>query len=320
MPPPPAVPPPPPALHRWRAGRPSRPPPAGLVWRPARVALPAGGRATGRRRRGRRGRSSCCSSACQVPCTSTTSPAMRVTSGLRTCSPLRCTANTTTLLLANTIPGNTRSPMSSDRGGTTSSATPTSRSRSSSSSGWSTVVGAGASPKGECRPSTDSAGAEHHEHVAGVQRRVGPQPAPGRALDAGDRGRVGQQRRERGSCATDERRSVLDDESCHRVIDLVLLREGAGELAEVGRNRFGRAFREQAIAGEHSDRDDTRDEGDADEGELEEAEAADAGIVRSVGDDDADGCAGERQHRAGVGAERQRHHQLRRRSGPAGRR
>ena len=109
--------------HR-RAAR--RSPPS----RGGRAARPGGGRASGASTTSTSGSSSCSSSALHEPCSSSVSPVASSTSPGPSSSPLRCTASTTRSPLEVTMPGKTVSPISSERGGITTSATPDSRVKS----------------------------------------------------------------------------------------------------------------------------------------------------------------------------------------------
>ena len=94
------------------------------------------------------------------------------------------------------------------------------------------------------------------------------------------------------------------------VIDLVLVDERAGMIAEVVRDRPTAPMGQESFAEEDDDRHRADEERDADERKLEEAEAADAGVLGRLRDDDVDGRAGEREQRTRMGAERERHQEL----------
>ena len=106
---------------------------------------PAAGRASGSSTTSTSGSSRCSSSAPHAPCSSSVSPTASTVSPGRAPRPCRWTASTTRSPLSVTMPGNTVSPISPERGGITTSATPDSareaaRPRASSSAYCSTSV------------------------------------------------------------------------------------------------------------------------------------------------------------------------------------
>ena len=171
----------------------------------------------------------CCWSLSHVPLSRRVSPARSVSSVPSSGSPARCTASTTRSPLGVAMPGNRCCPMSGERGGTTTSAT--------------------------------------------------PRPAPTSSVSSG-----------RAYCA----RSVL------------------GEVAEVLREGGRHPVGQEPLPDEHDDEQRPDEQRHAGEGELEEPEGARAGIRGRVADDDVHRGAGQREHRAGVRGEGQRHEHLRR--------
>ena len=81
--------------------------------------------------------------------------------------------------------------------------------------------------------------------------------------------------------------------------------------AQVGRDGPPVAVGQQALAEQHDDRDRARHQRHADNGEFEIAERPQPGLMRRLGHQHVHRRSGQRQHRAGMRAEHQRHQQLR---------
>ena len=119
---------------------------------------------------------------------------------------------------------------------------------------------------------------------------------------------------ERGGITTSATPDPRREQRVRRVLEPVVLDERPGVAAEVARDRPRTALRQQPRPEQHDDQDRPDDERDTDERELEEAEAPDPGVGGVVRDDHVDGRAGEREQRARVRGEGDRHQQLRRRA------
>ena len=123
--------------------------------------------------------------------------------------------------------------------------------------------------------------------------------------DAGAGGEV-----EPAARGADEGRGGQDVELVEVLAELELVDQGAGMLAEIGGKRLADAVGQELFAKENNDEDAADHRRDADEGEFEIAEPACAGIHGGVVEENVDGGAGEHEHRAGMGAEDERHEKL----------
>jgi hypothetical protein len=107
------------------------------------------------------------------------------------------------------------------------------------------------------------------------------------------------------------RRALADPHLVDAAGKPVLLDQRLGVTAEIGGHRGAVALGQEPLSEEDDDRHRAREQGDADKRELEEAETADAGIASGFGDEHVHRRAGQREHRAGMGGEDQRHQELR---------
>ena len=85
---------------------------------------------------------------------------------------------------------------------------------------------------------------------------------------------------------SDQRRAVLDLEPCHPFAERVLIDEGPGVVAEIGRDRFSNTLGEETGTEDDDDRDRTDHHRYADQTELEIVEPGLSGLDRGVGDED----------------------------------
>ncbi len=153
--------------------------------------------------------------------------------------------------------------------------------------------------------------APHDEDVALGEGRLPERSAAAGALD-GDQ----TQARVVGQIDARRRRSDIRRAGAHpkleqTIVQAVLLDQGPGVCAQVGRDRPPAALRQQALPEQHHDRHRAQDEGNADDGELEEAERRQPVLRRRFRHEHVDRRAGERQQRSGMCRKYQRHQQLR---------
>jgi hypothetical protein len=142
------------------------------------------------------------------------------------------------------------------------------------------------------------------EEVVGLDRPV-HRPAVVSRLDADQGERRVLPQIECRPLASDIGGAGPDPQPEHAVLEQVLLGQGVGVAAQVGREHPHRPFRQQPPAEQHHHRDRARQQRDPDQGELEEAEAADPGVGCRLGHQHVHRGAGQGQHRPGVGGERQ---------------
>ena len=83
-----------------------------------------------------------------------------------------------------------------------------------------------------------------------------------------------------------QRRAVLDLEPRHPFAQRVLIDEGPGVVAEIGRDRLGHPLGEETGPEDDDDRDRTDHHRDTDQTELEIVEPGLAGLDGGVGDED----------------------------------
>ena len=100
----------------------------------------------------------------------------------------------------------------------------------------------------------------------------------------------------------------------------VMLDEGLGVPAEIGRQPRAALLRQQALAQQQDDRDGPDQKRQPDQRELREGEAGEPRILQRLRHQDVLRRPGQQQIRAGVGGEGERHQELRRRLAQADRR
>ncbi len=167
-------------------------------------------------------------------------------------------------------------------------------------------------PRSEASAAIASPSPRTTSDVVGLQGpRRAPCPSLSRTVTRVTSSRCGEL--ERRPRRADQRRAGGDAELVEAGVEAELLDEGAGVGAEVGRQHPALAVRAGARGREDGQGDAADDEGHADPGELEVVEALAPGLERGLEHEDVHRRAGQRQHRAAMGAEDQRHQQLRRR-------
>ena len=111
----------------------------------------------------------------------------------------------------------------------------------------------------------------------------------------------------------DQRRPLANPQLVHSLVEPELLDERPRMIAQVRRQRPALAHRQQQLPEHDRDQDGPDHQRDADERELEIAEPRPPGVERGLEHQHVHRRPGQRQHRAGVRPEHQRHQELRRR-------
>jgi hypothetical protein len=168
------------------------------------------------------------------------------------------------------MPGKKRCPISGDRGGISTSASPELRLKS-----WHVLAEGKAHLLGHFRRLVGRA--TQHDQVAFADDVVADRPAL-RVLE-GDEDKIALVREADGLARlSDERGSCPHAQLVHLTGQLILLDQGGRVLAEVGWKRLAGAVRKETFAEQHHDGDAAQHDRHADQRELEIAEAAASSI------------------------------------------